>query len=139
MPTWLNEGLAVVFEPDGIEQSERVLASTPDRASLTDLHNGFGRLPAARVRVAYAESAVAVRRMLDLRGAPAIVALLGDLAGGVEFAAAFQQRMAMTYGNAYVGLGIAHAALGRLPPRSAVPESTRQLPRCHHGCSLTRS
>jgi len=99
VPTWLNEGLAVVLEPDGVAQSERALATTPDRVPLTELHGGFVRLSASRARIAYAESAVAVRRMLDLRGAPAMVALLADLAGGAEFAAAFQQRMAMTYGD----------------------------------------
>jgi hypothetical protein len=35
--------------------------------------------------------------MLDLRGAPAVVALLQDLAHGAEFAPAFQQRIFMRY------------------------------------------
>jgi hypothetical protein len=35
--------------------------------------------------------------MLDLRGAPAVTALLQDLARGAEFSTAFRQRMAMTY------------------------------------------
>jgi hypothetical protein len=35
--------------------------------------------------------------MLDLRGAPAVVQLLQDLARGGDFVAAFQQRISMRY------------------------------------------
>jgi hypothetical protein len=35
--------------------------------------------------------------MIELRGAPAVVQLLQDLARGGEFAAAFQQRISMRY------------------------------------------
>jgi hypothetical protein len=97
VPLWLNEGLAVVFEPGGMETATRVLAVAPARPRLADLHGSFGGLGRAEATVAYALSAVAVRRMLDLRGAPAVTALLQDLARGAEFAAAFRQRMAMTY------------------------------------------
>ena len=97
VPMWLNEGLAVALEPDGVEQSEKALATTTLRVSLAELHNGFGELSAPRARAAYAESALAVRQMLDLRGAAAVVALLADLANGVEFEAAFYQRIAMPY------------------------------------------
>ena len=47
--------------------------------------------------IAYAESAVAVRRMIDLRGAASVMALLQDLQNGVPFESAFHQRMAMRY------------------------------------------
>jgi Tfp pilus assembly protein PilF len=97
VPVWLNEGLAVALEPDGVEQSERALAATPTRVRLETLHEGFGRLSASRAYVAYAESAIAVKRMLNLRGAPAVATLLTDLANGADFATAFHQRMAMPY------------------------------------------
>lgn len=99
VPLWLNEGLAVVFEPGGLEAASRVLGSAAVRPRLADLHGTFGRLSRQDATVAYAHSAAAVRRMLDLRGAPAIAALLQDLARGTEFATAFRQRMAMTYGE----------------------------------------
>jgi hypothetical protein len=47
--------------------------------------------------VAYAYSTRAVRRMIELRGAYAVVALLQDLARGAQFAGAFQQRIMMRY------------------------------------------
>jgi hypothetical protein len=97
VPLWLNEGLAVVFEPGGLDAAARMLAAAASRPRLADLHGGFGRLDRREAQVAYALSAVAVRRMLDLRGAPAVTALLQDLARGAEFPAAFRQRMAMTY------------------------------------------
>ncbi len=47
--------------------------------------------------VAYAQSALAAARMLDLRGAPAVVALLEDLSRGTSFESAFHHRIAMSY------------------------------------------
>ena len=41
--------------------------------------------------------AIAVKRLLNLRGAPAVATLLTDLANGADFATAFHQRMAMSY------------------------------------------
>ena len=97
VPTWINEGLAVVFENGGTEDADKVLARTTTRPPLRALENGFDRFSDAQARLAYAYSARAVRRMLDLRGAPAVVALLQDLAHGAEFAPAFQQRIFMRY------------------------------------------
>jgi hypothetical protein len=97
VPVWLNEGLATVFEPGGVEGAERVLARTSARPSLEALHGSFFRLSGSDVAAAYALSAVAVQRMIDLRGASAVVQLLQDLSRGAGFASAFQQRLAMRY------------------------------------------
>ena len=97
VPAWLNEGLAVAFEPGGREGAEKVLARNSARPLLKTLHNGYGRLSSTDATVAYALGASAVGRMIDLRGAPAIVALLQDLREGTPFATAFQQRIFMSY------------------------------------------
>jgi tetratricopeptide (TPR) repeat protein len=97
VPTWLNEGLARTFEPGGMESADQVLARASVRPPLRDLHDGFLTMSGAEASVAYALSARAVQRMIDLRGAPAVVQLLQDLARGGEFAAAFQQRISMRY------------------------------------------
>jgi len=97
VPTWINEGLAVVFENGGIEDADKVLARTTTRPPLRALEHSFEGLSEAQVRLAYAFSARAVRRMLDLRGAPAVVTLLQDLGRGAEFSSAFQQRIFMRY------------------------------------------
>jgi tetratricopeptide (TPR) repeat protein len=98
VPAWLHEGLATVFEPDGEAEAAAVLASAPPPpVPLAKLHESFAGLPAQRAAAAYAISTVAVRRMLDLRGAPAVVTLLRDLARGVPFEVTFHQRMEMLY------------------------------------------
>ena len=99
VPAWLHEGLATVFERDGEAYAARVLASAPSRALLATLHDSFAGLPDQPAAAAYALSTVAVRRMLDLRGAPAVVTLLRDLARGTPFEAGFRQRMAMPYAD----------------------------------------
>jgi tetratricopeptide (TPR) repeat protein len=97
VPVWVNEGLATVFEPGGTEDADAVLAPTSARPALQTLHSSFVALSAADARVAYAFSARAVRRMIELRGASAVVALLQDLRRGAQFSSAFHQRIAMRY------------------------------------------
>jgi tetratricopeptide (TPR) repeat protein len=97
VPVWLNEGLASVFEPGGVETAERILARSTTRPPLEALHDSFFKLSGADAAVAYSLSAVAVQRMIDLRGAPAVVQLLQDLSRGARFSDAFQQRIAMRY------------------------------------------
>jgi len=97
VPQWLNEGLATALEPGGDEWARDVLQANAVRLPLPDLHAGFGRLAGAHVHVAYAQSAAAVRRLIELRGPSGIVALLEDLQNGVPFESAFHQRMALRY------------------------------------------
>ena len=97
VPAWVNEGLAVVLEPDGLTIAERIVASAPNRPRLGELHDSFGGLPDARARIAYAVSAVAARAMLDARGPSAVVMLLRDLGSGTAFDAAFHQRIGVRY------------------------------------------
>jgi tetratricopeptide (TPR) repeat protein len=96
VPVWLNEGLATAFESPGSPDEDGVTGGTP-LPPLMRLEGSFTRLSAADARIAYALSGRAVHRMLQLRGAPAIVALLQDIARGVPFASAFNQRIAMRY------------------------------------------
>ena len=97
VPAWLNEGLATVLEPAGSEDTEALLTRTRVRPKLSKLHQSFVNMSRRDAEIAYASAARAVRRLIELRGAPAIVALLQDLAQGASFATAFQQRIDMTY------------------------------------------
>lgn len=97
LPAWVNEGLAVMFEPNGLEEAEQIRRRVEQRPTLPELHAGFGPLPAGQARLAYAESAVAVRAMLDLRGPSAVVMLLKDVGSGTPFINAFHQRIGMRY------------------------------------------
>jgi tetratricopeptide (TPR) repeat protein len=96
-PVWLNEGLATAFERDGSDDADKVLARATVRPSLARLHGSFFTLSSAEARLAYAMSTHAVQRLLQLRGAPALVELLKDLGRGATFSGAFQQRLAMRY------------------------------------------
>jgi tetratricopeptide (TPR) repeat protein len=97
VPAWVNEGLATVLEPAGPDDAEAMLARTRSRPALSKLHRSFVGLSRRDAEVAYASAARAVRRLIEQRGAPAVVALLGDLSRGARFGSAFHQRIAMRY------------------------------------------
>ena len=98
VPQWVNEGLATALEPGGLDRSRSVLSRVASRPSLADLHGGFGSFTGDTVGIAYATSAVAVNRMMYLRGgASGVVILLQDLGQGVEFETAFHRRMGLWY------------------------------------------
>ena len=81
VPQWLNEGLATVYEPGGIEEAQAVVARFTGRPPLSQLEGSFRNLPDAAVAVAYAHSALAVRRMIDLRSPDGVITLLHVRAG----------------------------------------------------------
>ena len=97
MPAWISEGLATVLEPAGSRDAEARLARSDVRPALSKLHRGFIGFSRRDAEIAYASAARAVRRLIEQRGAPAVVALLEDLARGVPFASAFHQRIEMRY------------------------------------------
>ncbi len=96
-PTWVDEGLAVVFENGDLRWAEKMLRKAPALIPLTQLHNGFLTLPEDQVPLAYAESALAVRVLLDRTGALTLAMLLKDLDAGQDFATAFDHRFTFSY------------------------------------------
>jgi hypothetical protein len=99
VPTWLNEGLAVFFEPGDLRWAEAVVRKAPAPLPLSGLHGEFRRLPVDRVPLAYAESALAVQAMMKRSGAYSLALMLQDLASGVTFAEAFERRMSLSYAD----------------------------------------
>lgn len=97
VPHWLNEGLAVMFEPDGESWTDSQLSSSEARQTLEQLGKGFGGLSTADARIAYAQSAAVVRALLEQGGPPAVVSILQDLARGDTFAAALERRLGMPF------------------------------------------
>ena len=103
VPAWVNEGLATMLEPaspddgDQTTLSRHAARSNDGRPGLSTLHRSFVGLSRGDAEIAYASAARAVRRLVEQRGAPAVVALLEDLARGAPFASAFHQRIAMRY------------------------------------------
>jgi len=97
VPTWLNEGLAAMFEPGGNAWAADVLASTQTRIDLGKLGGSFEGFTGDEARVAYAESEDAARRLFDDIGGAGVVTLLQDLGHGVPLADAFEQRTLTSY------------------------------------------
>ena len=97
VPAWVNEGLATVLEPAGSSELEGTLAAPDVGSERVALHASFAGFSRRDAEIAYASAARAVRRLLEQRGAPAVVAMLQDLARGASFEAAFHQQMSMRY------------------------------------------
>ncbi len=96
-PTWLNEGLAVVFENGELTWAEQIVRSAKTVIPLARLHGSFLKLASDQVPLAYAESALAVRILLDRSGPLALALLLKDLNAGQDFAAAFDHYYTWSY------------------------------------------
>jgi len=93
VPTWLNEGLASALEADDLTWADERVQEAQARVPLQALQSGFSRLSGAQAELAYATSALAVRRLLDEAGGAAVANLLRDLGEGVDFEAAFLHRL----------------------------------------------
>jgi tetratricopeptide (TPR) repeat protein len=108
VPTWLNEGLAVMFEPDGEGWTDSQLSSSDRRLTLDQLGRGFGGLSTGDARVAYAQSAAVVRAILDQGGPAVVVAILQDLTRGETFAASLERRLATPFDSFVASLEASH-------------------------------
>jgi tetratricopeptide (TPR) repeat protein len=97
VPQWLNEGLAVLFEGTPDNWASTQLSKSDRRLTLDRLARSFAGLSSADARLAYAQSAATVRALVDHGGAPAVVAILQDMARGDSFPAAFERRMFLPY------------------------------------------
>jgi tetratricopeptide (TPR) repeat protein len=95
IPTWLNEGLAVLFEPNGSTWLDGELARGRARIALQRLGAGFGTLSTAEARQAYVESGLAARALVEAIGVNGLLGLLKDLAEGTRFQTAFERHALM--------------------------------------------
>jgi len=91
-PVWLNEGLAVWAEET--EEGERQAWAEQKIAgqelfTLAQLSGSFMQLPSARAEVAYAQSYLAVRALIDQYGARKIPALLTNVGSNRTLSDAF--------------------------------------------------
>lgn len=97
VPTWLNEGLAVLFEGTSITRKQQQVRAAPEPLPLERLEKSFGKLSSSEATLAYAQSAVAAHALIEQAGAPAVVNLLTDVGGGESFASAFERHILMPY------------------------------------------
>ena len=61
------------------------------------LAGSFDGLTGGQARLAYAQSAAAVQKMIDLAGAPNVMALIADLGEGTPLEQAFERRLLISY------------------------------------------
>ena len=92
IPTWLNEGLATALEADSLEWAETAVAQVAP-VPLSVLRRSFGQFSGGQATLAYATSAIAVRRMLQDAGGFAVANLIRDLGAGEDFDTAFSHRI----------------------------------------------
>lgn len=98
VPVWLDEGLAVHYEgTDPLARRELVRVAGDRRLPLAQLEGSFSKLAAGDAELAYAQSAVAVERLIDLAGPPAVVNLLTALGHGVPLPEAFERHVFLSY------------------------------------------
>jgi tetratricopeptide (TPR) repeat protein len=89
VPAWLNEGLAVSLEPGGVARADHEVAASSALMPLSQLQQPFSSLPADRVPLAYAESALATQDVVDRVGASSLMGLLADLGSGASLERSF--------------------------------------------------
>ena len=69
VPTWVNEGLASLLESSDQTWVDAALGASRKRIPLDQLDGGFGRFDGGLALVAYAQSAVAARLLMERVGA----------------------------------------------------------------------
>lgn len=99
VPAWLNEGLATAIESTDVGWAQRQVQQAEAKIPLSVLQSSFGRFGGAQAQLAYATSALAVRRLIEEAGGFAIANLLRDLGDGVEFDTAFAHRLQRTFAD----------------------------------------
>lgn len=99
VPTWLNEGLAVLFESVDLAEAEALVREAPALIPLAELHGSFDKLSPAQAKLAYAQSALAARALIDRAGTPALINLLTDVAAGASVDEAFLKHIFTPYAD----------------------------------------
>jgi tetratricopeptide (TPR) repeat protein len=108
VPQWLNEGLAQLFEPgEGRGAAaivEKYASSTPrgepgasTLIPLPTLEKSFSALEKDDARLAYAQSAVATKALVEAAGMTGILNLLSFIGEGMPFPQAFERATFVSY------------------------------------------
>jgi tetratricopeptide (TPR) repeat protein len=106
VPAWLHEGLAGAVESDDLSWASERLREAGAPFPLESLQTSFGRLAGDQAVLAYATSALVVRRLMDEVGGPAIAGLLRDLGEGAEFETAFERHTRQSWRNLQSSLAV---------------------------------
>ncbi|MBA2302004.1 MAG: tetratricopeptide repeat protein, partial [Acidobacteria bacterium] len=119
VPQWLNEGLAMNFDGSSLPAHLARVEEARSRHALTKLEGSFAGMESAAAALAYAQSAAAVRRLIDDAGSAAIVGILTDLARGFGFPEAFERNTNISYLEFQKGGRLFPASSFQLPASSS--------------------
>ena len=97
VPMWLNEGIASMVEPRGMEWARAEVQRAGRLLPPARIQRSFRDLSDEDARLAYAQSALLARAIVDRHALGALNALLSDLGRGVPFDAAFRARAFETW------------------------------------------
>jgi len=102
VPQWLNEGLALLFEPSGTQPARTAPSRPRGEVSgpiipLTRLEDSFEGLSDNEAHNAYVESGQAVQALVADAGMPAILNLLQNVGTGMKFDLAFERATGVNY------------------------------------------
>jgi Tetratricopeptide repeat/Peptidase MA superfamily len=102
VPQWLNEGLALLFEPSGARSAGTAPSRPRGEATgpiipLTRLEGSFEGLSDNEAHRAYVESGQAVQALVAEAGMPAILNLLQNVGTGIKFDEAFERATGLNY------------------------------------------
>jgi len=95
-PVWFSEGLAGALETEDIPNARAIVSQQSEPIPLEALAGPFSRFSTEQATVAYAASAVTMKRLIDEVGGMAIANILRDLDDGVPFQQAFAHRTQRT-------------------------------------------
>src|SRR3989442_1187983 len=99
VPTWLDEGLAGGVGNGDLKSAQRLDPQAPALIPLPRLHDRFLSLTADQISLSYAESALAVRMLIERGEALSLASLLQDLGQGRDFAEAFKRHFYLSYSD----------------------------------------
>jgi hypothetical protein len=105
VPAWLNEGLATALEAGDLEWAEHQVQPPVEADPVARAAGGLRPVHGDAAQLAYATSALAVRRLIEEAGGFAIANLLRDLGDGAEFDAAFLHRIQRSFAEFQAPLG----------------------------------
>ena len=104
VPTWVNEGLALIFEGEEVDRSRdvagvRAAFERGELPALSHLEESFLALGPRAAQAAYAESFSAVRYMVDRYGMFRVRQFLEALGRGTSVDAAMSENLYISYGE----------------------------------------
>ncbi|MDQ3169245.1 MAG: tetratricopeptide repeat protein [Acidobacteriota bacterium] len=97
VPMWLDEGIASMVEPRGLAWARAEVRRAGRLLPPSRLQRSFRDFSSDEARLAYAQSALLARAIVDRHSTGALNALLADLGRGVPFDAAFRARAYETW------------------------------------------